>query len=93
MSGKKLAFDQKHMKSISCKEAVSFILRKEEGKLSFRERLSLWRHLTICSLCRIFSVQNNLMNRAMKVRQGNQLTLTEAEKEKIISNVLDEEKS
>lgn len=78
------------MKTISCKEAVHHILQREEGKLSLRNRLSLWRHLAICSLCRIFSVQNDLMNKAMKQRQGHQLTLTEAEKEKIIRNVLDE---
>lgn len=78
------------MKSISCKEAVNFILRKEEGKLSFRERLSLWRHLTICSLCRIFSVQSDLINQAMKERQARHFTLSDEEKETIIQNVLHE---
>lgn len=81
------------MKHISCKEAVEFILKKEEGKLTFLQRLSLWRHLTICSLCRFFSMQNDLMNQTMKERQRKQFTLSEKEKEKIIQSVLDENKS
>jgi predicted anti-sigma-YlaC factor YlaD len=78
------------MKTISCKEAVNYILKKEERKLSLLQRMSLWRHLAICSLCRIFSVQNAMLNEAMKQRAGKALTLTEDEKEQIIQNVLDE---
>ena len=78
------------MKSISCKEAVEFILKKEEGKLSFIQRMRLRRHLMICSLCRIFSLQNNLINKAFKQRQQKQMMLSDQEKEKIIRNVVDE---
>ena len=92
MSGKELAFDQKCMKPISCKEAVEFILKKEEGKLSMMQRISLWRHLAICSLCRIFSAQNDIMNEAVKRRQNKRVTLSDEEKENIIRNVLDENK-
>lgn len=77
------------MKSITCKEAVHFILKKEEGKLSFRERVLLWRHLAICSLCRIFSVQNSWINQAMAKRKEKSVKLSDAEKENIIRNVLD----
>jgi hypothetical protein len=76
------------MKSISCKEAVGFLLKNEEGKLSLLQRLSLWRHLVICNLCRIFSVQNRLMNDAMHQRRSNHSTLSGEEKENIIRNVL-----
>lgn len=78
------------MKSISCKEAVNYILRKEERKLSFLQKLSLWRHLAICSLCRIFALQNDLINQAMKRRQEKVQPLTNEEKEEIIQNVLSE---
>jgi hypothetical protein len=78
------------MKPITCKEAVEFILRKEERKLSIIQRIKLWRHLTICSLCRIFSLQNKVMNEAMKHRRDKQVILSAEEKEKIIRNVLDE---
>lgn len=77
------------MKSISCKEAVDYILKKEERKLSLLQRLSLWRHLAICSLCRIFSLQNDVVNEVMKQRQRTVVPLSEEEKEKIIQNVLE----
>lgn len=76
------------MKSITCKEAVELILKKEEGKLSFVQKIKLWRHLAACSLCRIFSIQSNFMNQAMKQRQNKKRTLSEEEKEIIIRNVL-----
>ncbi|HEY0742585.1 MAG TPA: hypothetical protein VGD40_14015 [Chryseosolibacter sp.] len=78
------------MKSISCKEAVRFILVKEEGKLSVGRQLSLWRHLAICSLCRIFSLQNNLMNEAIKQWPAKPLALTEIEKEEMIRKIMEE---
>lgn len=80
------------MKSISCKEAVDYIIKKEEGKLSLLQRISLWRHLAICSLCRIFSIQNDWINGGMKRQNNRHLTLTVDEKEKIIQNVLDDKK-
>ena len=89
MPGKKLVFDQTYMKPISCKEAVDYILRNEERKLSLLQKLSLWRHFAVCSLCRVFSRQNSLVNHAMKQRQGAVTTLSEEEKKKIIQNVLD----
>lgn len=92
MSGKELAVNRQSMKVLSCKESVKLILRKEEGKLSLMERISLWRHLTVCSLCRIFSVQNDLINRGMQHKHGKQLSLSNHEKDDIIRNVLDERK-
>lgn len=77
------------MKSISCKEAVDYILKKEEGKLSLLQKLSLWRHFAVCNLCRIFSRQNNLMNQAMRQRMGNVTPLSDEEKKKITQNVLE----
>ncbi len=32
-----------------------------EGKLSINQRLQLWKHLSICSLCKTFSRQNKLI--------------------------------
>lgn len=80
------------MKSISCKEAVHFILKKEEGKLSLVERIRLWQHLAICSLCRVFSVQNKLINEMLHRQREKQHSLSAEEKEDIIRNVLDETK-
>jgi hypothetical protein len=78
------------MKSISCKEAVNFMLRKEEGKLSFWDRMCLWQHLVICSLCRIFLKQNDLMSNNVKGSKETKYHLSEDEKQRIIRNVLSE---
>lgn len=78
------------MKTISCKEAVNLMLRKEEGKLSLWNRLHLWRHLMICSLCRIFLKQNDLMNSHLKQSKDTKYHLSEDDKQNIIRNVLNE---
>ena len=89
MSGKKLVFDQTIMRRISCKEAVDYILKEEEGKLTVLQKLNLWRHFTICSLCRIFYRQNKLVNQTLRQRQDAVMPLSEDEKKNIIQNVLD----
>lgn len=76
------------MKSISCKEAVHYILIKEEGQLSLIKRLRLWRHLAVCSLCRIFLVQNRMMNESIKQMPSQPLVLSEAEKEEMIRTIM-----
>jgi hypothetical protein len=73
-------------KIISCKRAVDFISKKEEAKLSAAQRFALWRHLSVCSLCRIFSAQNKIIGQAMAQQQTRDLTT--AEKEAIIEAVL-----
>jgi hypothetical protein len=78
------------MKSISCKEAVGLILKKEEGRLSILQRISLWRHFMICSLCRTFNVQNTHINRAMSNKHDKQLTLADDEKENIVQKLLND---
>jgi hypothetical protein len=50
------------IKTISCKQATSFIAQQEEQGLTIKQRLQLWRHLAGCSLCRLFSKQNKWMN-------------------------------
>lgn len=72
---------------ISCKQAVHFISKKEEGKLAASQRFALWCHLNGCSLCRIFSVQNRLIRRA--ISQQETRALDPAEKDAIIKSVLE----
>lgn len=80
------------MKTITCREAVDIILKKEEGKTSFLQRLALWRHLAICSLCKIFQKQNQLINEAFKEKHKKNFKLSNEEKENIIRNVLEEDR-
>jgi predicted metal-binding protein len=71
---------------ISCKQAVNFISKKEEGKISSGQRFALWHHLGECSLCRVFSVQNKIIGQAMVRQETRDLTISE--KEAIIKAVL-----
>jgi hypothetical protein len=71
---------------ISCKKAVDLISKKEEGKLSAPQRFQLWKHLTACSLCRIFAVQNKTIQKVLSHQEEEQLSDTD--KQKIIAHVL-----
>ena len=73
---------------ITCRQAVDYISKKEEGKLSATQRFALWRHLAICSLCRMFSAQNKMMIKAMQHQDDNNAQLTPEEKESMVSNIL-----
>jgi hypothetical protein len=44
---------------INCKEATFLMAKKEEGKLSFAERMKLSVHTSMCSLCRKFEKQTS----------------------------------
>ncbi len=81
-------------KKITCRQAVDFISKKEESKLSPVQRFSLYKHLGECSLCRIFSVQNKIIVKA--IQQNDSVTLSGAisdlsgpEKESIIQKVME----
>ena len=75
---------------ITCKQAVNYILKKEERKLSAVQRFRLWRHIAGCSLCRIFSIQNKLLTKAYQLQEDEITTLSQKEKEKIIEAVQNE---
>jgi hypothetical protein len=47
--------------SISCKKATYLSSKKEEGKLSWMEKIQLRSHMTICSLCRLFEQQSQII--------------------------------
>lgn len=76
-------------KKITCKQAVDLISKKEESKLSGIQRFSLYKHLGECSLCRIFSVQNKIISKA--IQHNNSEDLSVAEKESIIQRVMKSE--
>ena len=74
---------------ITCKQAVSYVLKKEEGKLSAVQRFALWRHLAGCSLCRKFSDQNKVIGKAIREMDNSGVVLTQEEKDAIAKNILD----
>jgi hypothetical protein len=92
MFGKKLAHKLNGMNiTITCKKAVDYISKKEEGKLSLWQRVQLWRHLAICGLCRRFAEQNDTI-KAMFQMPGHHHHLTDDEKKKIAEAVFGEQK-
>lgn len=50
----------------NCKEATLIALKKEEGKISFKERIQLAIHLMYCDACKQFIKQSAIINKAMK---------------------------
>ena len=68
---------------ITCKEATKYIVKKEEGKMTPRQRYRLWRHLSTCSLCRLFRLQNGFISNSLMQSHQNK-KLDRADKEEII---------
>ena len=46
---------------ITCQQATDMVSKKEEGKLSFLNSIQLWYHLFICTVCKLFYRQNELI--------------------------------
>lgn len=69
---------------ISCKQAVDFISKREEGKLSASQRFALWQHLAICRFCRAFNRQNRLLTSIFKKRPKDFTGEASVNKEAII---------
>ncbi len=71
---------------ISCKQAVDFISKKEEGKLSLVQRTQLVSHLAICGFCRAFDKQNKLLTSFFNKRPATlSSSLDKKEKEAILT--------
>ncbi len=78
---------------ITCKEAVDFISKKEEGKLAFSQRLQLRFHLFLCNLCRLFYKQNKTMIKALKNdKPARMLTMNQSDKDALIKMMNDLDK-
>lgn len=79
---------------ITCKQAVDYISKKEEKKLSVNQRLQLWKHLSICSLCKLFSKQNELISSLLSKRSEEiQHNIKPVDKEAIIKALKEAEES
>lgn len=76
---------------ITCKQAVNYISKREEKKLSAWQRVQLWQHLTVCSLCRLFAQQNKAITKALSgFNKGDaDSLLSEKDKQQIIETVLE----
>lgn len=66
--------------SISCKKATYLSSKKEEGKLSWIEKIQLRSHMTICSLCRLFEQQSQIIAHQAKHMECTDRLSDEAKK-------------
>ncbi len=70
---------------ISCKKAVDYISKKEEGKLNFYQKYLLWSHLAICYVCKRFEKQNKLIISIFKSNPNRVIeVLQKSDKEDIL---------
>ena len=80
----------KQLVHITCKKATLFILKNEEGKLSFMDRLRLRFHLMICHFCKQFQIQSKIIgDHASHTHEHHPLILSDAIKEKIKASLKD----
>ena len=78
--------------SITCKKAVDYIAKKEEGKISTLQTIKMWKHLAVCSLCRRFYKQNELIISLFKINlEVDSEKLSQTDKNKILQALADEE--
>lgn len=71
--------------NISCKEATYLVSKREEGKLTIRERLKLYFHFRICSFCKLFARQSKYMGQqtAKLEEQMDEVKMEHKDKEQI----------
>lgn len=55
--------------NITCKKATLLISVKEEGKLSFTQKVQLRAHLAICSMCKLFEKQSLFISKNARYLQ------------------------
>lgn len=57
---------------LSCKQATHIMSQQQDRTLSWRERLNLKMHLLLCSGCRQFDRQMDLIRQAMRRFSGGE---------------------
>ncbi len=67
---------------INCKKAAELVSKKEAGVLSVGEWVSLYIHVSMCSVCKTFEKQSAFIVKHVKKIQS-QKTLTNDEKIKM----------
>ena len=74
----------KNLLHISCEKATMLVCKREDSPLLFGDRFRLSIHLTICTACRLFAKQNNIINESLKNSTQNlDVKLTEDKKKQI----------
>lgn len=73
---------------VTCQRSTEWIVRKEQEKLSFKQKLQLVSHLAVCKACRLFAQHNDLINKALNKSRNQEVhALTVTEKEALVSQI------
>lgn len=72
---------------ITCKSATEYIVKKEEGKITIKQRVLLFIHLIECKLCKRFNIQNRLLNKVLVNKVEQNATLSSDQKEVIVQKM------
>jgi len=75
--------------SVSCKQAIILLAKKEENKISLLERIILKIHLVICPPCKDYDIQDKMIRNAIKT-SPLEYSLTKDEKNVIIKTVIED---
>lgn len=74
---------------MNCREATLVAQKKIEGKVSTSEQLGLWLHLAMCSLCRLFNQQTELISKEAAKLNSPVLPIDAEKKEKMVELLKD----
>lgn len=73
--------------NIDCKKATLYAAQKEEQKLGLWQQLQLWRHVAICSICKLFIKQTAVIEKAVVELEKNTGELTHEEQQQMIEQI------
>lgn len=75
---------------LSCRKATYLMSVKEEGKLTFSQKLQLRAHLPVCSMCRLFEKQTAFISKnARHSHQHITAHLSQKAKEKMSKAIME----
>ncbi len=76
--------------NITCKKATLLISMKEEGKLSFAQKIQLRMHLAVCSMCKLFEKQSLFISKnARHLHEHSHTPLSSNSKERMSKVIKD----
>lgn len=73
---------------ISCKSFVENISKRDEKKLSGKQKIQLSVHFLACSLCRRYYAQDKMIMKVAKLEFPADSTLSEGDKEQMITTIV-----
>lgn len=69
---------------LSCKQATFLMSKKEEGKISLKERIQLRLHLSLCDFCTRFKQQTGFFTKkAFHIHEHLDTPMSDQKKEEI----------